>query len=148
LAYWGPYSVQIFDIATGKQRAGAGSSAAVAALRFAPDGSKLIVSNFDFEVKSWDPRSAKLQRSLPRFENEGAQRALRLEFFVDQIAFSSDGKLVAVTSGESGVGVWNVQTGAAVKWYGPEAEKNDRPNFESAPKAFAFAPRDHILATS
>ncbi len=151
MAFSGANSVQVFDAATGKQLVGGSASAAISTVLFTPDGKGLVVSTTDFAIKMWDPRTAKEARTFARFEGNGGLRQRGMDFFsmfTDQAAFSADGKLLGVRNGEGGMGIWNVGTGAAVKWYGAEQQKNPQFDLGSNPQAFAFAPRGDMLATS
>jgi WD40 repeat protein len=150
LAASGSQSFMVFDSATGQKRAGSSGGAGIAVVRFTPDGKDLIVGNSNYVVQDWDVKSAKLNRTFERPEKAAppAQRGFDLfSAFLDNAAFSADGKLLAAGQGASGVGVWDVATGKFRKLYGAEEGKENIGNPEMIPTSFAFAPRGNVLAT-
>ena len=95
--------------------------------------------------------TAKMQRVFARFENQASLRQIPFDvsgMFLGQAAFSADGKLLAVGMGERGVGLWDAASGAALKWFGPDADKEKELGADGIPYAFAFAPSGNMLATS
>ncbi|HYV36257.1 MAG TPA: hypothetical protein VE988_11170, partial [Gemmataceae bacterium] len=106
-------------------------------------------------VQQWDAVTVKKGMTFARFDKEAGPRRPRgsdiLFTFAGTAGYSMDGKLLAVSMGESGVGVWDVASGKTKKLYGPDAaDKEKEIGFggESLPYAFAFAPHGNILAVS
>src|SRR5262249_17111075 len=132
LVVCGSQSFTVFDARSGKQRSnGGGSGAAVNSVRFAPDGKGLYVGGSDQGLHPWDAKHAKHLKELPRFNVEAMARGRDFDFFsnfLGGIGFSADGKLLAMSLGEKGVGVWNAETGTAVKRYGGEPDKDPGPD--------------------
>jgi len=151
LAFSGVHNALVLDTQTGKPRGGGGEGGAIGTVRFTPDGKGLVVSNSDQAVQMWDVPAAKLRRVFARFDKEAQPRLPGGNFFgmfVGHSAFSADGKLLAVGM-EQGTGLWDATSGATLKRYGPDADKEKDLGFQDPiPHAFAFAPRGNLLATS
>jgi WD40 repeat protein len=76
----------------------------VKALAFSPDGRTLAAATADGALTLWDVGSRSPLHELPRHVGEG--------FLLVGVGFSSDGATL-VTSGEFGVALWDVATGAS-----------------------------------
>jgi WD40 repeat protein len=148
LAISGRQSFAVYDIATGKQKAGGSGGAAVGVVHFTPDGAGLVVANTDQVVELWDVKRIKLLKTLDRPDNAGPPRpgfGFFTTMFQGGAAFSCDGKFLAVGLQQGGVGVWDAATGKFLKSYGAD-EGNDKNGPEIMPTSFAFAPNSHVLA--
>jgi WD40 repeat protein len=149
VAFSGQHSAEVFDIQTGKRKAGGSGGGAVGTIRFTPDGSGLVVSNADQAVQMWDVPAPKLRTLFKSFEKQPRQTPFDyFSAFLGHSEFSHDGQLLAVGMGESGVAVWETAGGKPVKRYGLDPDKEKESGPEKIPLAFAFAPRGNMLATS
>jgi WD40 repeat protein len=76
-----------------------GHAAAVSGVSFHPDGSRLVSSGFDGQVKLWDWRTGVEMLTLP------APAGVMLWHAV----FSPDGKMIAAAGGDGIVSLWRVE---------------------------------------
>jgi WD40 repeat protein len=151
LVFSGRNSFTVFEIETGKVKAGGDSGAAVGAVAFTPNGNNVVIGNTDQGVSLWDSKGATKPRAFAKFEDKGPRNPRGFDFFaifISSMAFSSDGKLVAFSLGENGAGVWDVAKGTPLKRYGPEPDKENLAGGGGFGTAFAFSPRGNLFATS
>ena len=110
-------------------------------LTWSPDGSLLATYANDSLVKLWDTEQWKLVHTL---ENE-ANFTVNSLSPIDIVAFSPDGKRIAVGQGSS-LRVWDTETGRQlVRWH-PFPESTYRPHFGSITDV-AFSPQGRYLAS-
>ncbi len=98
-------TVELWDVATGKQQMLKGHAFSVIALAFSPDGKTLVTGTGSWlpdgapgEIKLWDVVTGKERASLGRFPE-----------MVIALAFSPDGKTLA--SASKSVKLWDLSTG-------------------------------------
>jgi WD40 repeat protein len=94
------FTVEIYEVATGRKLHTFGEQSLPGAVQFSPDGSLLALTSGQ-AVRLWSVDTGRL---LHRMDPSGDQR--------DCIAFSADGKLLA-TAG-SGIQLWQVATGQQI----------------------------------
>jgi WD40 repeat protein/tRNA A-37 threonylcarbamoyl transferase component Bud32 len=100
-----PGEVQIVDATTGKPRLSlVGHTAAVRALAFSKDGTRLVTAGDDGNVRVWDAATGK---QLTTYRGHGADA-------VFAVAFSPDGRWVASGGRDTIVRVWEADTGKEV----------------------------------
>jgi WD40 repeat protein len=97
----------LWDAATGQQRATQDAQGGVRCMAFSPQGTVLTTGG-DLTVKLWDPVNLKLQATLQAFEKSPPNVGDR---WIICLAFSPDGKTLAVATGDNALTLWDVGTG-------------------------------------
>src|SRR5262249_41514079 len=93
------WSVRVWDIATGKERAVlTGHKADIQRLAISPDGKLVASAGYERAVKLWDLGTSKLLATL----TAGAQ--------VSSVAISPDGTVLAAGTEAGGLELWEVAT--------------------------------------
>jgi WD40 repeat protein len=149
LAASGSQSFAVFETQSGKQLAGSSSGVSISVVLFTPDSKSLIVSNSENQVQQWAVPATKLERTLDKADiaAQPMNRGFDLfSGFMGKAQFSEDGKLLAVSLGAGGVGVWEAGTGKFRKVFGTDDNKQQNFGPDSVPVSFAFAPRGNMLA--
>jgi WD40 repeat protein len=114
----GDASVQLFDVATGRQlhkfkgtgKYFGGAGGRINSLAFTADGKTLAVGSSDWTVRLWDVAAGKQLHQLigPTFGNIGDHGS------VHSVAFAPDGKTVAAASNVPMLRVWETVSGREV----------------------------------
>jgi WD40 repeat protein len=140
-------TVQLWDVATGKELRSIPAGNGASALLFSPDGTLLAGRGFDQAVRLWEPGTGKEVRQIRRVQNQlgGAPIVVGGFFGASSLAFSPDGKVLATpeTTFDNGkintsVTLWDVATGKEIRQI--EA------GMGGGVSALAFAPDGKALA--
>jgi WD40 repeat protein len=140
LAIAGSKAVAVYDLANNQQITPKGSGTVPAMVHFAPD-SQTLVTCAGGNHWIWDVKNAKPLHQLAQPANNG--RPLLGDFLTSlfgAVAFSSDGKLLAVIQAEGGVDVWDAASGKHLHHLTDGGDL-------WIPTGFAFAPHGHLLAS-
>jgi WD40 repeat protein len=108
-----PARLRLWDAATGRLlRELSGHRRQIYALAYAPDG-KALAAGDDAGVHLWDPAAGKEVRTIPHEPDRFAQPHLQA------VAFSPDGRLLAVGTWHRTVRLWDTTTWQEVRRLGP-----------------------------
>jgi WD40 repeat protein len=91
----GPGGVTVLEFATGTERHFDAHAGELTALRFSPDGLRLATGGSDRTVCSWDVRPDTAPRDALQWRSQPFEAALVNLNRVFDVAFSSDGRLIA-----------------------------------------------------
>jgi WD40 repeat protein len=115
LALAGIHVVALWDVTSGQRRNPLPLGGPVTAVQFSPAGPLLAVTTLDGPCSLWDPTNArplrKLEQAATVREDDLVDSSPLNQVFGSRLAFSGDGKLLAVGSAPMGVAVWDVAAG-------------------------------------
>src|SRR5205085_2579411 len=123
----GDMSPKVWDVTTGKEVSTLDGTARVQALAFSPNGEVLASGSTGGTVRLWNARSGKILRrfrgatgadswSVVSPQEGWAASAASWAIPYDQsIAISPNGKLLACSTGESVIRLWDVSSGKEVR---------------------------------
>jgi WD40 repeat protein len=117
-------TVQLWDVATGKELRSIPAGTGASALLFSPDGTLLAGRGFDQAMHLWEASTGKEVRQIQRVQNQPGGRVVIAGGFYGaaNLAFSPDGKLLATPevlfdNGQvkTTVMLWEVATGKEIR---------------------------------
>jgi WD40 repeat protein len=107
--------VKLWDIATGGElRVLKGHENFVTALAFSPHGDLLASGSTD-ETRLWDPRSGRMLAKLPHEKSYRDREMGSRANFVNGLAFSPDGQILAEANTDGTINLWEVSTRRLVR---------------------------------
>jgi WD40 repeat protein len=132
-------TVQLWDVASGKPGAKlAGHTDWVQALAFNPDGTTLASGGFDGTVRLWDVASGKKSLDVAAHAAAQPKQPPPADNAVLALAFSPDGKTLAVGGTDTLIHLFNVADGKLLR---------SMPGHASAVRALAFHPGGAVLVS-
>jgi WD40 repeat protein len=111
-------TVRIWDVAKGQQlrQINAHTPANqnfVYCVTWSPNGKQVVSGSFDHSLKLWDAASGALVREFKGYKEKESPKGHREGVYC--AAFSPDGKFLASGSGDRGIKIWDVTSGAVVR---------------------------------
>jgi hypothetical protein len=110
---WRPGAVRVWELSTGKEVLHVPTNSAGHTIAFSPDG-KLLAFDVEYTVRLCRADTGKELFRLQGHQ-EVAGRARINSGYVNALAFSSDGKLLASASCDGTARIWDVATGKALR---------------------------------
>jgi len=107
--------IRIWTVATGREKAFLkGHTGPVNSVAFGPDGRILASGSFDNTIRLWDVATGKntaTMKAVPKISvTVNGSSTVGVAVSANSIAFSPDGKTLAVGNGDETVGLWDVAT--------------------------------------
>jgi RNA polymerase sigma factor (sigma-70 family) len=133
-------ALALWDLKTGESRHDLGHGYAIDAVAFSPDGRTIVTgaAYSDTDVRSWDALTGKLKGRW-RGHTDG----------IGAVAYAPDGRLVASSSDDGTVRLWDAATGKEIGCLDARdgAVKGADPSFPRTAWALAFSPDSKTLAS-
>lgn len=102
---------RVFEVGSGDVLLDPGVMSPIDGL-FSPDGSLLALAENEDVVRLYDTETWELLHELNELEEDGDANRVTGGYFINSLAFSPDGSLLAVGYLNQVVGIWDVNTGA------------------------------------
>jgi WD40 repeat protein/uncharacterized caspase-like protein len=131
-------TIKLFNPAAGRNLATiSGHTDEITAVNFSADGKLLATTSFDGTIKIWDVSAAATGKV------ELARTLSEMAMPVESAAFSDDGRALAVSGGNT-VGVWELNTGAALRTINIPAVTHDLYDLIQSPPS-VFSPGGRFI---
>lgn len=107
--------IGLWTVATGREKAFLkGHTGPVNSVAFSPDGRTLASGSYDNTIRFWDPATGNntaIMKAVPKISiTVNGSSTVGVAVSANSIAFSPDGRTLAVGNGDSTVGLWDVAT--------------------------------------
>ena len=111
----GPQSIRLWDLACAVEKTTlAGHTQGVPGVAFSPDGKWLVSVSKDRTVRVWDPVTGGPLKTLTGLGDYGI--LIRLEGYGQTVAFSPDGKMLAIGDWAGAIQIWDVSAKRVEGW--------------------------------
>lgn len=133
-------AVQLWDAATGQPKNKlTGATDWLLALTFSPDGKSVIAGGYDGRLRSWDVASGKKGIEVPAQPAAPPKTPAPPANVVHTVAFSPDGKLIAVGGSDARIDLFQAADGKLVR---------SMPGHTSTVAALVFHPSGSVLVSA
>ncbi|MCZ6691280.1 MAG: hypothetical protein O7H41_16965 [Planctomycetota bacterium] len=139
------YSIRIWDVAAGKERARfVGHRNVVSSVAFSPDGKRLVSGGHDDTIRIWDADTGK---AILRINGPNAKGKRLMYGGVSSVAFAPDGLTIASGHASNEIHLWDAVTGRELlKIDGPRAPNPTQWGIARWAPTVAFSPDGTRLA--